>query len=118
MIDIRPDQIQLFLEKVRKTFAGRVATFLKANHGDALATLPADSLEGMIRRQIAAAEGYGLVTEAAVVEFIEIGLAFGEDFHSSGKFPEAERVLTQELDPPVKIQQLREAAGRKFEGGE
>lgn len=115
MIDIRPDQLQMFLEKARKTFVGRVVAYLKANHAEWAQTLQPAELDAVIRRQVAAAEGYGLTSEVAVVQFIEIGFAFGEDFHSSGKYPEAERILLQDVDSGVKVQQLRDAATRGLE---
>lgn len=110
MIDIRPDQIQMFLEKVRTTFAGRVASYLKSVHREWVQKLSEQELYSLIRRQISAAEQYGITTEAAVVQFIETGLAYGEDFHSSGQYPEAERILTQEADGVVKAQELVAAA--------
>lgn len=110
MIDIRPDQIQMFLEKVRSTFVGRVTAYLKANHRQWVDAMQPQDLEALIRRQVSAAEGYGITTESSVVQFIETGLAYGEDFHSSGKYPEAERILLQNVEGTLKAQQLVAAA--------
>lgn len=115
MIEIRPDQIQMFLDRVRTTFAARTAAYLKANRRDWVKGLNASALEALIRRQIAAADRYGIQMEAAVVQFVEIGLAFGEDFHSSGRYPEAERILLQGVDAAVKMQELQSAAAQGFE---
>ena len=115
MIEIRPDQFQMFLEKVRTTFVGRVTAYLKANHREHVQELNKTELEALVRRQITAAEGYGISTEISVVQFIETGMAYGEAFHSSGQYPEAERILLQDVDGAVKAQQLQEAAKKGFD---
>lgn len=108
MIEIRPDQMQMFLEYVRSTFVTRVAAYLRAQHRAWVQALENKDLHDLIRRQVQAAEGYGIATEVPVVQFIEMGLAYGEDFHSSGQYPEVERILTQDLDGMQKSQQLQE----------
>lgn len=110
MLEIRPDQMQMFLDHAREGFVTRVVNYLKMHRAEHLKEDPA----AMVRRQIAAAEGYGIRTEAAVVKFTELCAVFGEDFHDSGRFPEAERILTQEADGAVKIEELSEAAERDF----
>lgn len=115
MIEIRPDQMQMFLEHVRSTFVTRVAVYLKAHRREWVQELGKSELEALIRRQVVVAEGYGITTEVPVVQFIEVGLAYGEEFHSSGQYPEAERILTQEIDGQLKGQQLQEAARQAFQ---
>lgn len=105
----------MFLEKVRHSFAGRVVAYLKTNHRDHIQAMSNEELEALIRRQITAAESYGITMEVAVVQFIETGLAYGEKFHSSGQHPEAERILQQNVDAGVKMQQLQESAKRGFQ---
>ena len=73
-----------------------------------------DNPAAMIQRQMAAAEGYGIRTEAAVVKFIELCAVFGEDFHDGGKYPLVERILGQQADGTVKVEELCEAAERDF----
>ena len=114
MIEIRPDQMQMFLEHVRSTFVSRVAGYLKNHRREWVQELGKSELEALIRRQVIVAEGYGITTEVPVVQFVEVGLAYGEEFHSSGQYPEAERILTQEIDGQLKGLQLQEAARLGF----
>lgn len=110
MLEIRQDQMQMFLDHARETFVGRVVSYLKQHRADHVK----DDVAAMVRRQIAAAEGYGIRTESAVVKFTELCAVFGEDFHDSGKYPAVERILTQQADGAVKIEELCEAAERDF----
>ena len=110
MLEIRQDQMQMFLDHARENFVTRVVAYLKQHRAEHVKEDPA----AMVRRQIAAAEGYGIRTEAAVVKFTELCAVFGEDFHDSGKYPEVERILTQQADGAVKIEELCEAAERDF----
>jgi len=110
MLEIRQDQMQMFLARARESFVSRVVGYLKQHRAEHVK----EDLAGMVRRQIAAAEGYGIRTEAAVVKFTELCAVFGEDFHDSGKYPEVERILTQQTDGAVKIEELCEAAERDF----
>ena len=52
--------------------------------------------------------------ERYVVKFAELCSVFGEDFHESGRYPEVERILAQETDGAVKVEELCEAAERDF----
>lgn len=115
MITIRPDQMQMFAERRRTTFTQRVAAYLR-EHTPEAKDLPPPELTVLIQRQTAAAALYDIKTEAAVVQFIEIGLTFGEEFHSTGEFPAAERILASELDGPLKMQELL-ALAKKGLGG-
>lgn len=110
MLEIRQDQMQMFLDHAREAFVGRVVKYLKQHRAEHVK----NDVTAMVRRQIAAAEGYGIRTEAAVVKFTELCAVFGEDFHDSGKYPEAERILTQQADGAVKIEELCQAAERDF----
>jgi len=114
MIAIRADQMQLLLEQVRKTFASRVRTFLRANQPGSLAGMEDADVDAFIRRQVSAAESYGISSESGVVHFIETALIYGEDFHRSGEFPEAERILLRDVDCAIKVQELKAAAERGF----
>jgi hypothetical protein len=110
MLEIRQDQMQLFLDHARNGFVGRVVAYLKLHRAEHAQ----GDVAAMVRRQIAAAEGYGIRSEAAVVKFTELCAVFGEDFHESGKYPEVERILAQQTDGAVKIEELCEAAERDF----
>jgi len=110
MLQIRPDQLQMFLDHARGGFVARVTAYLKQHRGEHVN----DGTLAMVQRQMAAAEGYGIRTEAAVVKFIELCAVFGEDFHDSGKYPLVERILTQRADGTVKVEELCEAAERDF----
>jgi hypothetical protein len=110
MLVIRQDQMQMFLDRARDGFVGRVVNYLKLHRSEHAK----GDVAAMVRRQISAAEGYGIRTEAAVVKFTELCAVFGEDFHDSGKFPEVERILGQQTDGAVKIEELCEAAEREF----
>lgn len=68
-----------------------------------------------VGRQIANAENYGVTTEAPVAKFIEMAMAYGEDFHNSGAYPEAERILLEEVDDLTKVEMLFASALRGFE---
>lgn len=114
MLQIRPDQMQVFLDYVRESFVARVVQYLRSAQAAAVAAMADEDLRAFVRRQIDAAEGYGITSEAPVVKFIEIALAFGEDFHRSGQWPEAERILTEQTDPLTRIEALCEAARRNF----
>lgn len=98
--------MQMFLEQVRSTFVSRVAAYLRAHHRGWVQDMGNSELNALVRRQISAAENYGITTEAPVVQFIEVGLAYGEQFHCSGQYPDAEQILTQDLDGIVKVQRL------------
>jgi hypothetical protein len=110
MLEIRQDQMQMFQDNARNKFVGRVVSYLRLHRAEhAQGDVPA-----MVHRQISAANGYGICSEAAVVKFIELCAVFGEDFHDSGKYPEVERILGQQTDGAVKIEELCEAAERDF----
>lgn len=105
--------MQVFQEKVRASYVKRVRGYLREKRREWVASLDDRGLDALIRGQVIAAESFGIATEAGVVRFIEVGLALGEDFFTSGKFPEAERVLHHAgLNPDKKLQQLEEIAGR------
>lgn len=113
MIEVRQDQMQVFQEKVRASYVKRVRGYLREKRREWVASLDDMGLDALIRGQVIAAESFGIATEAGVVRFIEVGLALGEDFFASGKFPEAERVLHHAgLNPDKKLQQLEEIAGK------
>ena len=114
MLEIRPDQMQMFLDRARRTFQDRLLTYLRSTHKDRTGTMEDDALQALIQRLTAAAATYGILTEAPVVQFIELALVFGEDFHDSGQYPAAERILTGEGDGAAKMQALREAAAQGF----
>ena len=105
MITIRPDQMQLFAERRRNTFNARVASYLRETAPETKALPPAE-LTALIQRQTAAATMYGIITEAAVVQFIEVGLKLGEEFHATGEYPAVDRLLASDLDGNLKIQEL------------
>lgn len=114
MIEVRPDQMQIFHEKVRGAYVQRVCAYLRKKRRDWVSALDDAALDGLVRRQVIASESFGIASEAGAVRFIEIGLALGEDFYSSGAHPEAERVLLQaKLDADKKLQQLEEIATKK-----
>lgn len=111
MIEIRPDQVQVFHEKVRATYVKRVRTYLRKKRAEWVSALDEEELEALIRRQVLAAESFGIISETGTVRFLEVGLALGEDFFSSGKHPAAERVLLNTGMPAdKKLQQLEELA--------
>ena len=100
----------MFLDNARENFVKRVVDYLKLRRAEHVKDDPA----AMVRRQIIAAEGYGIRTEAAVVKFTELCAVFGEDFHDSGRYPEVERILAQQTDGAVKIEELCASAERDF----
>jgi hypothetical protein len=107
MIEIRLDQLQVFHEKVRAAYVKRVCSYLRKKRREWVRTFANDALEASVRRQVIAAESFGIASETGVVRFIEVGLVLGEDFYSSGRYPEAERVLLHAgLDPDKKLQEL------------
>lgn len=111
MIEIRPDQVQVFHEKVRATYVKRVRIYLRKKRAEWVRPLDDEALEALIRRQVLAAESFGIISETGTVRFLEVGLVLGEDFFSSGKHPSAERVLLQTgLPADKKLQQLEELA--------
>lgn len=111
MIDIRPDQMQIFHEKVRAAYVQRVCSYLRQKRAVWVAGHDDAALDALVRRQIIAAESFGIASETGAVRFIEIGLVLGEDFYSSGSHPEAERILLEVgLDADGKLQQLEEIA--------
>jgi hypothetical protein len=113
MIEVRQDQMQVFQEKVRASFVRRVRSYLREKRREWVASLDDKGLDALIRSQVIAAESFGIATETGVVRFIEVGLALGEDFSTSGRFPEAERVLHHAgMNPEKKLQQLEEIAGK------
>ncbi|HWB06989.1 MAG TPA: hypothetical protein VG796_28455 [Verrucomicrobiales bacterium] len=110
MLEIRQDQMQMFVDNARNGFVARVVSYLKLHRAEHAK----EDVAAMVRRQITAAEGYGIRSEAAVVKFTELCAVFGEDFHDSGKYPEVERILSQQADGAVKIEELCDAAERDF----
>lgn len=114
MIEIRLDQVQVFHEKVRAAYVKRVRGYLRKKRADWITHLDEEALDALIRRQVIAAESFGIISETGAVRFIEVGLALGEDFYSSGKHPAAERILLHAgLDADKKLQQLEEIAGKE-----
>lgn len=114
MIEVRPDQIQVFQDKVRAAYVRRVRGYLREKRRESVASLNDEGLDALVRRQVIAAESFGIASETGVVRFIEVGLALGgEDFYSSGRHPAAERVLMHAgMVPEKKLQQLEELAAK------
>lgn len=113
MIEVRPDQLQIFRDKVRATYVKRVCTYLLEKRGEWVSKLQKDDLDALVRRQVLVAESFGIASETGVVRFIEVALILGEDFVSSGKYPEAERILLQaNMDAELKMQSLEEIAAQ------
>jgi hypothetical protein len=111
MIEVRPDQMQVFHEKVRAAYVMRVCGYLREKRRDWVSPMTDEALDNLIRRQVVAAESFGIASEAVVVRFIEVGFPLGHDFYSSGRYPQAERILLQAgLDPDKKLQQLEDIA--------
>ncbi len=113
MIEVRPDQLQVFQDRVRGAYVKRVRKYLREKRADWVRPLPDGEVDALVRRQVLAAESFGIASETGVVRFIEVGLVLGEDFFSSGKHPEAERaLLMSKLDPEAKIQRIEEIAAK------
>lgn len=114
MIEVRPDQIQVFQDKVRAAYVKRVRGYLREKRRESVAGLNDEELDALVRRQVIAAESFGIASETGVVRFIEVGLALGgEDFHSSGKHPAAERVLMHAgIAADKKLEQLEALAAK------
>ena len=100
----------MFLDHARGGFVARVVAYLKQHRAEHVN----DDTGSMVQRQMAAAETYGIRTETAVVKFIELCAVFGEDFHDGGRYPLVERILSQQADGSVKVEELCEAAERDF----
>lgn len=114
MIEIRLDQVQVFHEKVRAAYVKRVRSYLLKKRAEWVSSLAEEALDSLIRRQVIAAESFGIISETGAVRFIEVGLALGDDFYSSGKYPAAERILLLAgLDADKKLQQLEELASKE-----
>lgn len=112
MIEIRPDQMQIFQDQVRSTFVKRARRYLRDKRGEWVGQTNDEALEALIRSQVIAAESFGIATEAGVIRFIEAGLILGVDFYSSGQYPDAERILHRAgVDQDTKLKQLEELAG-------
>lgn len=114
MIEIRPDQMAVFESRDRAAFTGRALAYLREAHRAALRDLADEELRAKIERHTASARSYGITAEAGVVQFIEIALAFGDDFHSSWRYPAAERILTSSRNEAEKIRELVSAARQEF----
>lgn len=113
MIEIRPDQMQVFQDKVRAAYVKRVRVYLRSVRREWVAKQSDASLDALVRRQVIAAESFGVSTETGIVRFIEVGLALGEDFYRSGQHPEAERVLMHAgMDADKKLQHLEEITSK------
>ncbi|HEY3897613.1 MAG TPA: hypothetical protein VGM54_03315 [Chthoniobacter sp.] len=115
MIEIRADQMSLFAARERETFVRRVMTYLRTQHEERLREFDDAQLQALVGRQISAAATYGIGAEADVVLFIEMSLAFGNDFHCSWRYPAAERILNSSGDGTSKMQALLTAAQSGFE---
>jgi hypothetical protein len=76
MLEIRQEQMQMFLDRARDGFIGRVVNYLKLHRAEHAQ----GDVASMVRRQITAAEGYGIRSEAAVVKFTELCAVFGRTF--------------------------------------
>lgn len=114
MIEIRPDQMAVFAARDLAAFTERAFTYLREAHRAALREMSDDELRARIARQTACARNYGINAEAGVVQFIEIALAFGEDFHGSWRYPAAERILASSCHEVDKMRDLVSAARRNF----
>ncbi len=113
MIEIRPDQLQIFQDRVRGAYVKRVRKYLREKRTEWVHPLTDCEIDNLVRRQVIAAESFGIASETGVVRFIEVGLILGEDFFSSGKYPEIERtLLISKLDPEEKIQRIEDIAAK------
>jgi hypothetical protein len=114
MIEVRPDQIQVFQDRIRAVYVRRVRGYLKEKRKESVAGLSDEELDALVRRQVIAAESFGIAAESGIVRFIEVGLALEDEvFHSSGKHPAAERILMHAgMDADKKLQQLEVLAAK------
>jgi len=114
MIEIRPDQMEVFATLAQASFVRRATAYLREAHGEALRGITAPELTDRIQRQMGIAAGYEVSGEADVMQFVEVSLVFGDDFHCSSRYPAAERVLATKADGATKMRHLLAAAQTEF----
>ncbi|MGH9900505.1 MAG: hypothetical protein ACRD68_01560 [Pyrinomonadaceae bacterium] len=107
MLTIREEQMRAFRPAADVVFAKRVATSVRANHGDASVRLPAgtftvrrlpeETLRRLVRGGIARAREYELSHESALAAFVVLMFETAPNFD---RHPVIRRILTDENVPP------------------
>jgi hypothetical protein len=79
----------------------------------------AAGLSRFIQTNINRALGYGIERERDVCKFLDVGMALGEDFDRSGKYPWSCEILEDEwLAGEEKVDRLVQTALRYEQGGQ
>jgi hypothetical protein len=77
---IRPEQMDVFADYMRREFVGRMMKQLRANFPDCTRTLDDQGLRILVERGIAAAERYGIAFEDDIQSYLEYMMLLSQDF--------------------------------------
>ena len=113
MILIRKEIMDALGQSAWTDFARRLVAFLQGQFPDA-AEQPRESLVKGVRGQIAAARGYGMVTEQDIAIYVTSAWLLGGEFDR--EFPAVAEMMASEAPPETKAEWLEEFTNEVFEG--
>lgn len=103
MLTIRPAQMEVFIKNLRRHFHKRVLAYLRRSQTSFTAGKSEESLLKWIATRHEEAEGYSLVTESAVVRYIDCALMSKGGLATDD---EAQAILQRDLPPDFKVEEL------------
>lgn len=96
MLAIRPQQMFVFEEAASAAFEARLARHMLSHFPARCASLGAGGLEELCRHGVAAARGYGIITERDICKYVSLAVVLGRDFDVDPALPWARALLTAE----------------------
>jgi hypothetical protein len=104
---IRQEQIEALKTVALRSFEQRLMSHLREFFPDESRRIGEQRLLATIRRGMARAGKYGLVSEYDVARYIDLSVVLGPDFDSGERYPWAKEILNRDdLDGEFKLEAL------------
>src|SRR5579884_1741092 len=105
MLVIREEQLRVFGRSVRRGFVGRLAARFAEIWPERSARLGGGCRE-FVEASVERALSYGLEREKDVARFVNLCFVWGRDFENRPEHAWARQILTSNLRPAVKIEEM------------
>lgn len=112
MLSIAPDTFATLAAADDQRFVAHLNGYLR-HHVPGVANEPPAALDAEVRRQIAAAKAFGLMSERAIATYVVAAAHLGPDF--ARRYPEAQTALTSNADGNAKAVALEMMTRTMFE---
>jgi len=110
MLTIRREQVEVFSKLDVENFEQWVLIHLKKFFPAQCAAKDDRRIVDIIRTGIRRAGSYRIVAKPDVCKYIDLMIVFGRDFDKDRRYPWAGEILSRDLPPAQKLEQLRSAA--------